>query len=283
MNKKEIVKKPEKKDLLTRKLKDRKEIGFDFAAKVHRKFDTLIKASILFGSQAKNSSNSGSDIDIIFIIDDAAVNWDMELIAWYREELAKIIAENPYSKDLHINTVKLTSWWKDMLYGDPVVINILRYGEAIIDSGGFFNPLKALLLQGSLHTTPEAIYACLQRAPMHLTRSKIAELNAIEGIYWCMVDISQAALMAFGKLPPSPEHLPEMIKENIIDKNLAKSDYLVWLKQIISLHKSINHNEVNEIKGIDIDIWQSRAQSYMQDLTQIIDKIISKTISTNPN
>ncbi len=144
-----------------------KDVAVDFAVKVHKKFDRLIKASILFGSQAKNTATASSDIDIILIVDDAAINWDMELVAWYREELAKIIAENEYRRELHINTVKLTTWWQDMLYGDPVVINIIRYGEALIDSGGFFNPLKALLIQGKIRSTPEAVYVALQRAPTH--------------------------------------------------------------------------------------------------------------------
>jgi len=59
------------------------------------------------------------------------------LIAWYREELGKLIQENPYAKALHINTVKLSTWWDDMMKGDPVVINILRYGDALIDFGVF--------------------------------------------------------------------------------------------------------------------------------------------------
>ena len=42
--------------LQDRKIVTEKEIAMDFAVKVHRKFDRLIKASILFGSQAKNTA-----------------------------------------------------------------------------------------------------------------------------------------------------------------------------------------------------------------------------------
>ncbi|MFH1290189.1 MAG: hypothetical protein ABIH92_02155, partial [Nanoarchaeota archaeon] len=104
-----------------------------------------------------------SDVDIILIVDDAAVNWDMQLVAWYREGLGKLIAAQKYAAELHVNTVKLTTWWEDLLHGDPVVINILRYGEALIDYAGFFNPLKALLLKGKVRSTPEAVNAALQR------------------------------------------------------------------------------------------------------------------------
>jgi len=36
----------------------------------------------------------------------------------------------------------LTTWWEDLLRGDPVVLNVLRHGEAMLDYAGFFNPLK---------------------------------------------------------------------------------------------------------------------------------------------
>ena len=115
--------------------KTEKDIAMDFALKVHKKFDRLIKASVLFGSQVKGSATATSDIDIIIVVDDASINWDLELIAWYREELGKIIQASRYAQELHINTIKLTTWWQDLSYGEPVVINILRYGEVLIDIG----------------------------------------------------------------------------------------------------------------------------------------------------
>jgi predicted nucleotidyltransferase len=170
--------------ILERKLETEKDIAMDFATRVQKKFDRIVKASVLFGSQTtgKHNATAESDIDIILIVDDASIEWDQELVAWYREELAKLIADQDYGKELHINTVRLTTWWQDMLHGDPVVINILRYGEALIDYGGFFNPQKALLLQGKIRSTPEAVYAALQRAPWHIARSRASQMGAIEGV-----------------------------------------------------------------------------------------------------
>ena len=269
--KKKIVKKVEYPKLV---LRNNKQIAMDFATKIHKKFDSIIKASILFGSEAKNLAKSTSDIDVIIIIDDVAINWDLELIAWYREELAKIIESSRYSKDLHINTIKLSTWWDDLLHGEPVVINVLRYGEALIDLGGFFNPLKGLLLQGKVRSTPEAIYSALQRAPAHLARSKAAEIGAIEGVYWTMVDSAQALLMPLGKLPPSPEHITKMLKENFVDKKLMKMELVIWYRDIYSLHKAIAHKEIHEIRGIEIDKWHDRAEKFLNVTTKIIDKML---------
>lgn len=254
--------------------KSERDIAMDFAIKVHKKFDRLVKASILFGSQAKNSATVNSDIDIILIIDDASVNWDLELVAWYREELGKLIGASEYTEELHINTVKLTTWWEDLLKGDPVVINILRYGEGLIDVGGFFSPLKSLLIQGRIYSTPEAVYHALQRAPLHLARSKAAELGAIEGVYWTMVDSAQAALMTAGQMPPSPEHIPDMLVETFVDKGMLKMNFVKSMRDIYALHKGLAHRSIVDVKGSEIDAWQETADKFLSEMTRVIDQLI---------
>jgi len=254
--------------------KTERDVAMDFAMKAHERFDRIIKASILFGSQAKNNASASSDIDVILVIDDSAIKWDMELIAWYREELGKLVASLDYGRELHINTLKLTTWWQDLLNGDPVIVNILRYGEALIDSGGFFNPLKALLIDGKIKSTPEAVYNSLERAPIHLARSKAATMGAIEGIYWAMVDSAQAALMMAGKTPPSPEHIPEMLTETFIDSGMIKMDSVRAIRDLYVLHKSISHGEVNHIKGMEIDSWHSTAEKFISEMTRIINILI---------
>jgi uncharacterized protein (UPF0332 family) len=259
-------------------LTSEKDIAMDFAEKVQRRFDRLVKASVMFGSQTQemNSATSGSDIDIILIIDDVSIDWDLELISWYREELGKLIVSQNYSKELHINTVKLSTWWEDLMHGDPVVINILRYGEPLIDYGGFFNPLKALLLKGKIKSTPEAVHAALLRAPTHIARSKLAEMGAIEGVYWAMVDSAQAALMTAGKIPPTPDHIPEMLKENFVDSGMLKMNYVKVFRELYVLHKSIIHGQVNHVKGQEIDEWQNLAENFLSEMTRIINTLLER-------
>ena len=253
-----------------------KEIAMDFATKVYQKFDKLVKSIVLFGSQAKNTAVSGSDIDIIIVIDDASISWDQELIAWYREELGKIIKVNPYKKELHINSIKLTTWWQDLTHGDPVVINIIRFGEPLLDFGGFFSPLKILLQEGKIHSTPEAIYTALQRTPVHIARSHASELNAVEGLYWAMVDSSHAALMAAKQIPPSPEHIPIMLKEVFVDTGSLKMNYVVMYRDLYVLHRKIVHSEIVDLKGAEIDVWQEKTKQFVQEMTRLVKEIIEK-------
>lgn len=250
-------------------------IAMDFATKTYERFNKLVKSVVLFGSSTKQTAVQGSDIDIIVIIDDVAINWDQELIAWYREELDKIVRRNPYKKSLHINTIKLSTWWDDLLRGDPMIINVIRYGESLIDFGGFFEPLKFLLLKGKIRSTPEAVYSCLQRAPQHFLRSKTSELNAIEGLYWAMVDSSHAALISRNILPPSPEHIPLNLKETFVAEKSLDMKFVMWYRDLLFLYKKISHGEISDLKGVEIDMWQERTNEFMRAMAKLVDESIT--------
>jgi predicted nucleotidyltransferase len=275
VKKKDVKKKSSRKDYPTLQLKLESDIAMDFAVKAYETFNKIVKSIILFGSSVKQTAVAGSDIDIIIVIDDVAIKWDQELIAWYREELDKLLRKNPYQKSLHINTIKLSTWWEDLLRGDPVIMNVLRYGESMIDFAGFFEPLKFLLLNGKIKSTPEAVYNCLQRAPTHFLRSKASELNAIEGLYWAMVDSSHAALISAGIPPASPEHVPNDLKEVFVDAGKLKMKYVLWYRDLLILHKRITHGEINDLKGVEIDDWQEKTQEFMRVMAGLVNQSVS--------
>lgn len=261
------------KDFPTLRLVSESEIAMDFAKRVFQRFENIVKSVVLFGSTVKRTNSNGSDIDIIIIVDDASVKFDNELTAWYREELGKIIAANPYKKELHINTVKLTTWWQDLMRGDPVVINIIRYGEEILDVGGFFRPLKILLQEGKIKSTPEAIYTALERAPQHLVNSRRAEMGAIEGLYWAMVDASHALLMAKGVSPPSPEHIPQLLRDNFVSKRLLDSKYVDWYNEVYNVYKGFMHGTLLTVKGQMIDDLQQKTEKFISEIAGLIGDI----------
>ncbi len=272
---KEEKKQVSEKKITTLQLKTESQIAMDFATKTYKKFNKIIKSIILFGSAAKKNMSTGSDLDIIIVIDDISISWDQELIAWYREELDNILSRNPYPQELHINTIKLSTWWEDLLRGDPVLLNILRNGEALIDFAGFFVPLKFLLIKGKIKATPEAIYTCLQRAPTHIARSKTAELNTIEGVYWSMVDSAHAALIAAGRFPASPETIAEDLQVAFVSNKMLNSKYIDWYKDLFFLHKKISHGQLADIKGVQVDMWQDRAEEFLSVMVELVKKIIS--------
>lgn len=271
-----VTKKPKlnSKKFPTLRIKSRRDISMDFAEKIVKKFDTLVKAVILFGSTAKSKAGPGSDIDIIIIVDDATIKFDEKFTMWYREELSKIISDNPYKSDLHINTIKVTTWWEDLIKSDPVVVNIIRYGEPLLDVGGFFLPLKALLHEGKIRPTPESIYNILNRVPGHIVRSRMSEMNAVEGCYWAYVECSQALLMAINVVPPSPEHVPELLDQHFIKKGFLKKNILKDYSEIYQLHKDVVYGKIKNIDGKALDIYQDKSEEFFKVTVKLLNEIL---------
>jgi len=244
--------------------------------KVYENFDQMIKSIILFGSSAKRVSTPDSDIDIIIIIDNVSINWDEELIAWYREELGKIIKTNPYRKSLHVNSVKLSTWWDDLMRGDPIVINILRYGDALVDFGGFFNPLRILLKDGKIRSTPESIYTLLQRAPAHLVRANQSMIATIDGLYWAMVDSAHAALISAEVMPSSPEEIGEVLEETFVKTGRLNKKFVKSYNEIHAVAKEIIHGKLMSIKGETLDEFFKKTDAFLREMGKLVDELIEE-------
>ncbi len=251
-----------------------KEIAMDFAGKLYKKFRDIVKAIAMFGSVTKETATDKSDIDLVVIIDDCTVNWDDELTAWYREELAKLIAANKYKKDLHVNTVTLTAFWEEVRAGEPLIINVLRYGETLIDVGGFFDPIKVLLAKGKIRPTPEAIYTTMYRSGQHLGRANSNILNSVEGFYWSMVDASHAALMALNVIPPSPEHLAELMEENLVKKGMLNKELANFYEETRKKAKKVLHGDINKISGKELEEMQRKSEEFVLRLNEITKTLI---------
>lgn len=250
------------------------DISYDFAIKAYKKFDKAIKSVVLFGSTAIGKEKNSSDIDVIIILDDCTIKWDEELIAWYREELSKLVASLKYTKKLHINTVTLSVFYDQMIRGEPVIINVIRYGIALIDFGGFFGPLKVLLAMGRIRPTPEAIYNALNRAPVHMSRARFSLLSAVESYYWAMVDSSHAALMAAGKTPPSPENIGSMLKEHLVKKGLLDDKYVDWYKEMFALAHYVSHGEIVNLTGKELGIMRDKSDKFVGEMASVVKKFI---------
>ena len=258
----------------TRKLVGEREIAMDFAVKVYREFDRMVKSIVLFGSSAKKVAVPDSDIDIIIIIDDVEVAWDEELISYYREELGRIIKMNPYKKALHVNTVKLSTWWSDLMRGDPIVLNVLRFGDSLIDYGGFFVPLKVLLNQGKIRSTPEAVYSLMQRAPAHYLRAKRSMLDVVDALYWSMVDSAHAALIATGIMPASPEHVAEILEDVFVKNKVLSKKVIDDYVLVHKIAKEIVHGKRTIMEGKQLDDLMVRTENFLKIMNKLVEDLI---------
>ena len=243
--------------------------AYKFAKKIFDQFPGLIKSVILFGSVYKGTVTKGSDIDLLVIFDDTKVKPMRRFIDYYNLTILKFIQE--IDRRLHVNTVTLTTFWENVKAGEPVAINVLRSGVALIDTG-YFEPLQILLREGRIRPTPEAIYNCLERVPGHMTRANSRLLATVIDLYWVALDSAHAALMAYGVVPPSPENVYDLLKKTFVEKGMLKKKYADFYREIWSTAKAIIHGEILKISGIDIDNYRNMADDFGGKMKELVKK-----------
>lgn len=250
------------------------DLAYKFAKRAYDEFGTLVKAIVIFGSVArdtplKKEPSKKGDIDILVIIDDLTIDLTRDVVETYRVIVEKIIAET--STRLHITSLKLTSFWEYVRIGDPVGINILRDGFALLDTG-FFDPLQALLRKGRIRPTPESVWTYFSRAPRTLHNSKWHILQATLDLYWAVIDSAHAALMKVGEIPPSPDHVADMLEERLVKPKLIEKRYTEIMKKFYDIQKKIMYRETKEISSKDFEEYYREASSFVARMEEFINK-----------
>jgi|TARA_Y100000310_G_C20701315_1_gene830210 predicted nucleotidyltransferase/uncharacterized protein (UPF0332 family) len=245
------------------------DISYRFANDIYKEMGGLIRAVVIFGSSARKKTTAKSDIDILVIIDDLTVSLSPEVLEAYRVIVNKTIVK--ISTRLHITTLRFTSFWDYIRNGDPIGINILRDGVALIDSG-FFEPLQVLLKKGKIRPTSESIWTYYIRAPNTLHNSKWHLLQATLDLYWGVIDAAHAALMKHGEIPPTPEHVADLLEEKLVKKKLLEKKYVTIMQHFYKLMKMITYREIKEIKGREYDEYFKSAEDFVDRMKEFIEE-----------
>ena len=78
--------------------------------------------------------------------------------------------------------------------------------------------------------------------------------------------------MKVGAIPPSPEHVGDMIKEKLVPKKLATKKDVETMKNIYTISKQILHKEIKEVKGEQYDRLLKDTQHFVNKMRKIIDR-----------
>ena len=247
--------------------KEHFDISYEFAERAYKEFGTFVKAIVLFGSAARKERPEG-DIDILIIIDDLAISLTPEVVQTYRILVQKLISN--ISPRLHITTLKLTSFWEYVKSGDPVAVNILRDGVALIDTG-MFDPLQILLRQGRIRPSSEAVWSYFTRAPATLENSKWHILQAAIDLYWAVIDAAHAALMRVNEVPPSPNHVADLLEERFVKVRKLHPKYVATMRKFYALMKKITHREMQYMPGSQYDILRKEAEEFVNEMKKLVE------------
>jgi predicted nucleotidyltransferase len=235
----ELVKKEEQEQEEIRRKVIEKVVKF--TNEIRKQYGNLIKSVLIFGSAAKGTMTKGSDADVWVILDDTAtkssedldkVNTQIYLIA---HEL----------KDLHVQTTALTEFWQWVKAGSPELVNFLRYGLPIYDTG-FIKPVQKLLQMGLLPPSEETISLKAKAAEARYKKIKLDMKSMIFELRYAATDAIQAVVMYYYKAQPDQKAIPEFL-EKLVEEGKLEKEYIEKFKELDKLWKDIDHKIVKNV------------------------------------
>ncbi len=271
----EQPKEPEREKLRKKQL----DLANKFKDEVLKKYKNLVKSVVLFGSITRGDYHEKSDIDLLVVIDDTLARFTPEMKLRFDDDIYDI------GKKLSENMVvqpawTLTEFWDMARIGHPLLYTIVRDGWALYDTG-FFIPVRKLLELGKIPTTLEAVEKFMETAPQKINRVETAKLFMVaEDLYYAMLNSSQAVLMYVGQNPPSPKHTPHEVREHLVNTGLLEEVYLQDLEAIIEFRKRVEHKEIKDISGEELDRYIQKSKQFVSRMEQLLLQLQKKKKET---
>lgn len=244
-----------------------------------KKFEKYVISYIAVGSLFRGDA-APNDIDVAIIIDDTDVKKMSRLEL--REKLRSIILNMGYDASqqtgvraqFHIQTYILTDFWENLRDANPVIFTMLRDGVPLYDRGVFMS-WKLLLQMGRIKPSPEAIDMNMEVGDRLLERTKQKLLSVVgEDLFYAVMNPTQAALMLYGIPPPTPKEAVQLMEEIYVKKEkLLEKKYVDILEKIRKTFKDIEHGEIKEVTGADIDRLLKDCRDYLERIKQLFNEI----------
>ncbi len=248
----------------------RLKIAEEFKKKVLEKFGDFIKAIIIWGSVTRGDVSAKSDVDIYIIFDDT--KYSLKDFNRVRDRIDEELYEmaKKIDKRIHVQPIiALTEFIDGLRHSHPLFINIVREGFAVYDTG-FFIPMRKLLEWGKFPLTKEAALIRIESAPEYIERAKKmkARIVAVD-VYHTILDSTQGLLMYLGINPPAPKLTAKYVREHLVKPGLLSEEDAKLVEEVVKFYKGVDHGEIKEISGKELDEWIEKAEKYYEKIQKI--------------
>jgi len=239
-----------------------------FTNEARKQYGDIIKCVLIFGSAAKGTMKKTSDIDTWVVLDDTATKStdDLDKVNTHLYLIAHEL------KDVHIQTTTLTEFWQWVKMGSPELVNFLRYGLPIYDTG-FIKPVQRMLQMGLLPPSEETIKLKAKASEMRLKKIKLDIKSMIFDLRYTATDIIQSVVMYYYKAQPDQKAIPEFLEKLIKEKKLEKQ-YLDKYEELNKLWKDIDHKITKKVTTEHLQ----KALELTSDIIDRFKKLLPKEI-----
>jgi predicted nucleotidyltransferase len=237
-----------------------------FTNEARKQYGDLIKSVLIFGSIVRGDAIRTSDADVWVILDDTATKGseDLEKVQSHLFLIAHEL------KEVHVQTTPLTEFWQWIKMGSPELVNFLRYGLAIYDSG-FIKPVQRMLNMGLLPPSEETISLRARASEARYRKVKLDIKSSIFDLRYCASDIIQAAVMHHYKAQPDMKDIPKFLEKFVKEKKLEK----IWIKKFQDMNKmwkDIDHKIVKDVDGEYLENALKLSRSIIDRFKKLIPK-----------
>jgi Glu-tRNA(Gln) amidotransferase subunit E-like FAD-binding protein len=129
--------------------------------------------------------------------------------------------------------------------GSPELVNFLRYGLIIYDTG-FIKPVQRMLQMGLIPPSEETIGLKAKASEARFRKIKIDMKSMIFELRYSATDVCQAVIMYYYKAQPDQKAIPEFLEKLVSEKKLEK-EYIEKFKELDKLWKDIDHKIIKEV------------------------------------
>ena len=232
----------------------------------------LVRSIVIFGSNTNNTLDKDSDIDLMIILDNVSVFVTDELREAYNIILRKLTSK--HTDKFHILTINLSDFWDMARKGDPVLINILRFGIPIFDRD-LFEPVQYLLEIGKIKPSRETAVNYIARANTLLEETKNHLEEACLDLYYSIIDAVHSSLICNNITPPSPKEMPKIFKKTFNNDAKLKL-FTTDIDFFYKLAKDIEYKRI-KIDGKLYDLANIKAKKIISELNKYVNEKIKST------
>ncbi len=239
-----------------------------FTNEIRKQYGEIVKSVLIFGSAAKGTMVKGSDADVWVILDDTATKSSegLEKINTQLYLIAHAL------KDLHIQTTTLTEFWNWMKIGSPELVNFLRYGLTIYDTG-FIKPVQRMLQMGLIPPSKETISLKTRVAEARYKKIELDIKSMVFDLRYTATDIIQSVVMHYYKKQPDQKAIPKFLERLVKEKKLEPR-YINKFKELDTLWKDVDHKKIKKVSTKHLE----RALQLAKEIIDRFKKLLPKEI-----
>ncbi|RLF31031.1 MAG: hypothetical protein DRN07_07890 [Thermoplasmata archaeon] len=157
--------------------------------------------------------------------------------------------------------------------GSPELVNFLRYGLIIYDTG-FIKPVQRMLQMGLIPPSEETINLKAKAAEARYKKVKIDMKSMIFELRYSATDACQAVIMHYYKAQPDQKKIPEFL-EKLVKEGKLEKEYIGKFKELDKLWKDIDHKVIKEVETSHLE----KALKLSKEIIDRMKKLLPKEIT----